>query len=767
MPFVAIIMFVTFGIAIFAGFGWSGTAVSRSIDSKLEKCNFHDYEVMFTVPVSEENIETFEKKDGIDSVEGSNICYRFFDFNDKKAQAKIESVTTEIDKLYQIEGQLPVRTGEIVVEKTWAKGNDVSIGDKISFEPEGVFSALEDDEFTVCGLAESPEYISAIAAGYEASSKTSTPVDCIMFVSEEAFNTDLFNGYSKLILKSRRSSEEIEHYLKDICGKDAEYTVFTVSNNASLSISKVIIDMFGDLKLNMALMFIITGILVCFSSVSRLVYKDIELVGTKKALGFRQREITVSYLLYAGAASVIGCVLGILIARFAIESLFLSVLSDTYLFEPPVFYFSISEALFLSAVEMLCTGLAAYIACASTLKMNTVTLLAGGDPSENKIKWFEHFSIWQRTPLFTKCIINNLITDSRRVRATLIGIAGCTALIVCGITFSNSINDSFDYQFDKIQKYKGIVSYDSQFEEASENIADILENRGIGYATIYSSMARLKTPDGDSVVASLNVGNEDLDDMITPFTHNGERHSVKEGIWLSCAFADNYGIEAGDTVTYVDAVMTEHTVTIAGVYEYYMQCPKLLFSEDAYEKEYGALPNSNAMFVTACGAELEELAEELEDVDGFVASEDYYATMFNSFSIITGISSAIMYLYVALAVLMAVFVLLDLFVMFVEEKKRELIILMINGYTLKHARKYIYSDTVLLTIIGIILGIAAGVIMGHININSMMSDISYYLNRINFFACFIAAASAVLLILLMIRTALKRIDNFELTDLNK
>ncbi len=767
VSFIAIIMFVTFGIAIFAGLSWSGIAISTSIDNELERCNFHDYEVMFAVPVSEESIEAFTQKAGISAAEGGNIFYRSFELRGKQTQAKIESVTTDINKLSQIEGRLPENAEEIVVEKNWAEKNAIDIGDKISFSPEGMFSVLKHDEFTVCGLAESPEYISAIAASYETSSATGTPIDCIMFVHKDAFNMNLLRGYSKLLVKSAQSSEEVELIIKEVFGNDAVYTLFTVSNNASISISKVIIDMFAQLKVNMALMFLVIGILVCFSSASRLVYKDIKLIGTKKSLGFYKMDITVSYLLYAGVASFIGCVLGISLARFAIEPLFLSVLNNTYLFEIPVFYFSISDALLLSAAEIICTGISAYIACASTIKMNTVVLLSGGEPPKIKAKWFERLSLWQRTSLFTKCIVNNLITDSRRVSATLIGIAGCTALIICGITFNNSVKNSFNYQFEHIQDYKGIIIYDPSREDASVNISGLLDKKGIRYSDLYSSAVRLKTPDGGSLVASLNVGNADFDKMFSVYSQDNQLHSVNEGVWLSCAFANNYGIEKGDTVTFIDTAAVEHSAIVDGVFEYYLQCPRIIFSEEAYKKVFGCEAVFNTFFIDICGAELEALSEELENTNGYVGCSDYYATMSGSFSILSGVSSALAYLYIVLAVLMAVFILLDLFVMFVDEKKRELITLMINGYSKKHARKYIYKDTVLLTAIGIILGVLIGIAMGHIIITSMNSDESYFLNNVNYAACLISITTTALLTFIMTKIALKRIDSFSLSDLNK
>lgn len=767
VSFIAIVMFVTFGIAIFIGLGWSGEAVSRSIDAELVRGNFHDYEVFFSSPISDKDIDELSNCKGIESLEGSNFYYKFFEFNGKKLQAKVEAITSDIDILTQVNGRLPKFANEIVVENSWAKKNGIQIGDRIVFDKDEFIPMLKDDVYVVCGLAESPEYISAIASNYETSSITATPIDCFMFVRKDAFNKDVFSGFAKLLIKSQGDADYIKRCLDDVCGSSNKYTIFTADNNASVSISTVIIDMFGQLKLNMALMFIIIGILICYSSVSRLVYKDIIHIGTKKALGFYKREITVSYLLYAGIASFLGCIIAILLARFAIEPLFASVLGNTYLFETPIYYFSAKEALMLSLIEIACTCISAFIACFSTLKMSARVLLLGGESVQMKTKVFEKTKLWQRTSLFTKCIINNFLKDSRRVTATLIGIAGCTALIVCGITFNNSVNDSFDYQFDYLQKHTGTISYDSSYKDASENIAKLLKDKDIQYANLYSSAVRLKTPDGGSVVAALNVGNSDYDKMFSIYTQDGKLHSSNEGVWLSCAFANNYGLTKGDTLTFIDTASVEHTVSIDGVFEFYMQCPRIVFSQSAYRKVFGSSAEYNTFFIDVCGEELEDLSKDLKSIDGYVGYIDYFANMSLSFSVLSGVSSALAYLYIVLAVLMAIFVLLDLFVMFVEEKKRDLITLMINGYSKKHARKYIYGDTILLSVIGIVLGVLIGIVMGHVNITSMYSDVSYYLNNVNYIACLIAVITTSVLTFIMTKIALKRIDSFSLADLNK
>ena len=782
--FIAIVMFVTFGMAVFMGFDWSGKAITKSIDAQFEQDKLHDFEIFVPAGISEDQIEKLKSTKEISSLEASFYYADAFTLNDDKLQAKIELITSDIDCLSQIEGALPRGNREIVFEKNWAKENDVKVGDKIHFELTGAMALLfKDNIFTVCGLAESPAYISAIANHYEVSVQNSLPIDTIAFVSEDSFdNTDYFR-FTKLLLRcdslrgmltesdeykeeSSRLKDIIDNDLAHIFGSDA-YSIFTRNSNASESMLKIIIDMFSKLKMDMASMFLIIGILVCFSTISRLVYKDMKQIGTKKALGFVKKEVLNLYLLYSASAAIIGTVLGILLARFVIEPAFASVIGNNFLYEKAVYVFSPMQAIILMLIEIVCICLAAYIACNTTLKKSAIVLLAGGEPPVQRRRFYEKTKAWDGLSLFTKSVVNNLMSDRRRILATLIGIAGSTALVVCAWSFHNAIYKSFDYQFDKLQEYTGILYYNNQIDADTSDIEAVLKKEDIAYTKIYESTIKLIAPDGGSVVSSIHVPQTELGDFEKLYTLDGKQHNLDDGAWVSCAFANNYGLEELGFANYADADSSEHEVPLGGVYEFYMQCPKLIMSKELYKKTYGEEPRYNAFLIDADTNEIINLDKKLSACENYLGIRDYYEDMEISFGIIKGVVGAITYLYIALAILMAIFVLLNLFVMFVEEKKYEIITMMVNGYSKKHARRYISTDTVLLCILGIVLGIALGLLIGHKTVLDMTSDVSYYIQEISLDACLIGAVSSALLTTIMCNLALKRINGFKLADLNK
>ena len=141
--------------------------------------------------------------------------------------------------------------------------------------------------------------------------------------------------------------------------------------------------------------------------------------------------------------------------------------------------------------------------------------------------------------------------------------------------------------------------------------------------------------------------------------------------------------------------------------------------------------------------------------------------MHGNFDTFSSVSQAVVMIYLALSILMAIVVLLNLNVMFIDEKKRELIVLMINGFTVKQAKRYIYQDTIVLTIIGIIIGLVVGALMGSVTVACVEPISASFLKGIDPIAIIAAIAASAILSFIMSTIALRRIPRFNLTDINR
>ena len=160
-------------------------------------------------------------------------------------------------------------------------------------------------------------------------------------------------------------------------------------------------------------------------------------------------------------------------------------------------------------------------------------------------------------------------------------------------------------------------------------------------------------------------------------------------------------------------------------------------------------------------------AKSLEGIEGYSSIADDKTNQYRNFETFSTVSNAVVLIYMILAILMAIVVLLNLNAMFIEEKKRELIVLMINGFSVKDARHYISYDNIVLTALGIIVGILLGWLMGDITVASIEPVTGVFIKDCDLWAVLIGIIGSALLAIIMGLIALRRINKFELTDITR
>lgn len=879
VSFIAILLFTALGVALFTGLTDCGVSFQSTVSAQLNEGKLYDYELSFPLEVAEDEMEELNGILCADTLEGVYDTVQSFSLGKDTLYTKIVLITKKIDLLYDIEGTLPEKEGEIAVEKRFAENNGIKVGDKIVFdrddevlkvyfdmlpaEAESLASlfglALGDEDgvlhlrgntFTVTALAESPAYISAVSSNYE---MTNTPISCYMFAPRAAFDESSFRGYTKLLArydegengsgmrKLLRDTNELsflaggyysDRYLpvlknllyeltdENLSAKDKELaeeltaelrelmlipdfakllsfvglppeevtfdrefadklldalkndfplcTALSYEGNAGYVMSTVVVEMFDKLRFTLSLPFLLIGFFICYSAMSRVVGGDTVLIGTEKALGMSKREIRAPYLLYAASASLVGAVIGILMGRFFVQPALMFTLKEPYLLTLSVFRFNHLSAGITALGEVIFTMLFAFIAVFRATLKEPTELLVGGIPNGGKAHFYEKYKLFDRLSPLNKCIVNNFASDRRRVAATLIGISGCTALLVCALLFGSSVLFSIDRQYSMIQSYDTVVNFNDIDPAARENIDEALENMGLRHTVARDANVAVCSEGRGLIISHLTIfPDENFEEFFRLYDGSSRvtAEELKDGIYINCGFAEVHDLEKGSTVTCVSSDFGTKTLTIDGAYEYYLQRPRIVMTASTFERIFGASPVMTSFFVIRGDRTPSELNAALKNVDGFESLVDDY--IFNKFGLdaMTPICLGLVVLYFILSALLAFFVLLDLFTMFVLEKKRELITLMINGFTKREAKRYITADTALLTVLGVLLGVAFGILLGLWNIGAMTSDASYFPHEINFLSCLIGASVCILLTALMLHTALRKMKKFGLADL--
>ena len=583
--------------------------------------------------------------------------------------------------------------------------------------------------------------------------------------------------------------------------KKFDWSVLPRSFNAGVVEVVTFSDVTANLSISMAALFIIVGLLVSYFAVSRIVHEQVTQIGTKKALGFRKGEITTSFLLYSGIAVLAGVIVGALVAYVIVEGIIGGVLAGMFAFGTYPAHFGWPLFLVMGLLELVLILAATYLACRRVLKEHAIELLRGEKPPAGKTRFYEKWGIWEKVPLFIQTIVNNCVNDRRRVLSTIVGVAGSTALIVTAITLNNDVMKSYDRQYQDVYGFNAIAYVDSGVEGAIGEVESALEGEGATATRVFMKRYLMEQPDGKSGAMRVIVPLEE-DAFAQAYSVNpvggGTPDLTGEGAWVSQAYAEHMGAKVGDVIVIDSGSGTKHEVPILGFSEFWLTYHEMVMSADYYKKEFGDTStgasadesagestgasagasagesagestgaSANALLVQTGGKPVADFSEAASKVAGFDSLVDDASYQYENFETFSSVSGAVVAIYLALSVLMAIVVLLNLNVMFIEEKKRELIVLMINGYSVKDAKHYISYDSIVLTVLGIIVGVILGCIMGSVTVAAIEPSTGVFVKSPDLWAILIGIVGSAVLAVIMNVIALRRISRFNLTDINK
>ena len=520
----------------------------------------------------------------------------------------------------------------------------------------------------------------------------------------------------------------------------------------------------------MALLFVLVGLFVCYSAVARLVHEQVVQIGTKKALGFTAREVSHGYLLFSGIAVAAGLAIGAVLSVVLVQTIMNPSVNrqfdiGTY---PP--FFSLLEFVAMGAVELALILASTQFAIRGVLRREAVELLAGGPQGSAHGRFYERWAIWSKMSLYAQTIVNNLVNDKRRVIGTLVGIVGCTGLIVTALTLSDDVARSLASHYENVYSFDTIVCCDVAEGEAPKEIENSLFEQGLAGTPVYRRGMQVRKSDGGRGFATVYVPmNESVFDRFYRVRSHGDGggRSADDGLWVCVGFAEHNGITVGDTVELLEATGKSRELKVAGIYDSYLMRNEFVLSASAYREAFGSEARTNCFLTDREGQDVAQLQGALSGVKGFQSIEDDRGLAEYGFGQMKSLLDTVVKVYLLLSALMAFMVLLNLYNMFVSEKKRELIVLMICGYSVREAKAYIYRDSIALTVLGIVVGIVFGSFMGSIATQALEPEVAFFLKDFSLMAAVGGAVATFAFSMGVLLMSLRRIPRFDLTDINR
>ena len=516
---------------------------------------------------------------------------------------------------------------------------------------------------------------------------------------------------------------------------------------------------FSKLKFTFSLMFILVGALVIFATVGKIVDEQRTQIGTTKALGFFNREIFAKYLGFGVSATVIGTVIGGLIAYLFVEPFMLSSFNKLYVVDISKPVFNLIPSLLALALGILLASGAVWLASTKLLRQPAIRLMLPKMPEGKKKS-----AGVSRLSLYSRLILLNMRSDLKRVAVTVVSIAGCCALVVIGLTIRSGLQKSSIRQFEDITAYDVAVNYTANAGDSTENeLKKILTDEGCDFVPLTHLNATFRI-DSIQLAEILCCDTDELGSFfrVKDLNTGAPIPSSDKGILVQRRIAESFNIGVGDTLTVAVNGTKEVTVRIDGVFENYMG-RLIIISPEYYREVFKEEPAHNAFFVHLNGADADALGEKLMSVNGYdgITRADADAEVINAS---TSSVNTVVVLFILIAGILAGVVQLNLTNIYVLQKKPELIIMRVNGFTTKEVINYILRETVVTTVIGILLGAATGSVVAYSIIRTLEQSFFRFYRGIDFTAWAIGAAVTVLFTVIVNVVALRKTKDLKLTD---
>lgn len=546
------------------------------------------------------------------------------------------------------------------------------------------------------------------------------------------YNTNLAK-YNDSLEEYNDSKREVEDELKEARQQLADISkptwyIYDRSDDQTYSSYIDQTKSISNLSALFPLVFYAVAILVSLISMNRMVEDDRGEIGTFKSLGFTNREIRNKYLIFSLSATLIGGLIGIIIGLTLIPYLIFSIYR--ILFSIPDFQFTLNLPSTLGGlfIAILCICGSSIITSNRILKDKPASLMRPKAPKNGKKILLEKIKpLWHHLKFSNKITIRNIFRYKKRVLVTIIGISGCTALMLCGFGIKDCIVDITNMQYGQTFKYD-VTIYTNNLKLSE--VQDITNNPQIKDYTL----AELITGNvGESNINMLITENQDqLSKIVNLYNEDNKKITLqKNEVIITDKLADNHNLTIGDQITVLDSDKKEYQFIISGIVKNYLG-HYIYMNKETFEninEQY----QPNIIYLNTpelSTTEKDELSNELLAKDS-VINVVHTSTLKDSVKDMLDSLNKVIVILVLLSALLSFVVLYNLSNINISERNREIATLKVLGFYDSEVDHYITKETIILTIIGIAIGLGLGIVLTNLTIGTVEMENYRFLRRIN------------------------------------
>lgn len=524
--------------------------------------------------------------------------------------------------------------------------------------------------------------------------------------------------------------------------------------------------------------FFLVAALVALTTMTRMVEDERMLIGTFKALGYGRGRISLKYLAYAGIASGAGALVGIGVLSQLLPAVIMNAYGIIYTVPTAPTPIDPGIAVLAAGLGIGVTLFATAAATVSTLRDRPAMLMLPRAPKAGKRILLERIGpVWRRLSFSWKVTFRNIFRFKKRFFMTLIGIAGCTALLLTGLGLSDAINDIIAKQFGQIYRYNTTIGLAEDASAADEEAVRAVLDSGdtvsaYTYADTVPMTAQASGKKDQAVHVIVPEDPAAFQSFVTMRERVGHAPLVLSGdnVLISEKIATQLGISPGDelVLSKQDAIGNTTgegcTVTVTGIMENYVS-QYVFMTPELYERATGEKPSFTTVYAKASedSSKRVELGNELLSIAS-VKTVGYNDETIDSYEKMLGSVNSIVVVLVVAAAALAFVVLYNLTNINITERQREIATLKVLGFTMREVDAYIFREIMLLTVIGCLAGLVLGVFMENFVVVTAEVDQVMFgreIHAMSFAIAFLLTMVFAALVALAMRRKLGRIDMVE------
>lgn len=572
----------------------------------------------------------------------------------------------------------------------------------------------------------------------------------------DAAKAELDKGAAELD-SAEKQIKNINHADTYVLDRDtnAGYVCFESDTNVVQSVASVF-----------PVFFFLVAALVCLTTMTRMIADQRTQIGIMKALGYSSGAIIGKYMFYSGSATVFGCIFGIAAGSFAFPAVVWFGYGLIYNLSGLTFTMDWPLAAGITAANLAVTLLVTWYCCAKELKCAPAELIRPKAPEAGKRILLERIPVvWNDMSFMQKVSARNIMRYKKRIFMMLLGIGGCTALVLTALGLNDTIQNVVTRQYDDIilYDYEITMAYDMNeeeqeifFRDAGDDIKDaVFLYRGLAEVSGSDAIksATLTVTDGKKLCKYIDLSYDG-----EPIDYPGRGEAA-----INYNLARQLGgIEVGDEIKLTTSEKKELTVTVSALFDNYVDS-FVFISPETCEEQLGEVPEYKSALANAPdGADVNRCAEALtHDVDGVRGVTLSIDTKERMSSMLDGLLVVVAAIILC-AGLLALIVLYNLTNINISERIREIATLKVLGFYPNEAAHYVFRENLILTGAGAVFGLGLGVALHAFVMNAIKVDMMYFKPHISFLS--FAVSIVITFVFAMIVNAImrRRIDNIDM-----